>query len=148
MRKEAILSYKMTPEDGNNLGDVIPVGRQLDFWGDAETELMILVDGDESLCLGYNDAKFYHEIYVGDQLDIKATLVKVGNTSRTCKLETYKVATPARKNGRLDADEREVDHLKTPILCAEGYSVLVVKKNLQRGVQPSGIVKDPWKEVE
>ncbi|MBV1821321.1 hypothetical protein KUA25_25080, partial [Bacteroidales bacterium MSK.15.36] len=73
MRKEAILSYKMTPEDGNNLGDVIPVGRQLDFWGDAETELMILVDGDESLCLGYNDAKFYHEIYVGDQLDIKAT---------------------------------------------------------------------------
>ncbi|NSJ92905.1 beta-alanyl-CoA:ammonia lyase, partial [Coprococcus sp. MSK.21.13] len=58
MRKEAILSYKMTPEDGNNLGDVIPVGRQLDFWGDAETELMILVDGDESLCLGYNDAKF------------------------------------------------------------------------------------------
>lgn len=148
MRKEAILNYKMTPEDGNNLGDVIPVGRQLDFWGDAETELMILVDGDESLCLGYNDVKFYHEIYVGDQLDIKATLVKVGNTSRTCKLETYKIATPARKNGRLEVGEREIDYLETPILCGEGYSVLVVKKDLQRGAQPSGIVENPWKELE
>ena len=83
MRTEAFLSYKMTTADANNPEGVIPVGRQFDFIGDVETELMILNDGDESLCLGYNDVKFMEDAYVGDQLDFKATMVKVGNTSRT-----------------------------------------------------------------
>ncbi|KAJ49054.1 3-aminobutyryl-CoA ammonia-lyase [Clostridium tetanomorphum] len=148
MRKESVLNYKMTPSDGNNLGDIVPVGRQLDIWGDAETELMILVDGDESLCLGYRDIKFYKDIYVGDQIDVKATLVKVGNTSRTCKLETYKVATPSRLNGKPEAALNDVDILNPPVLCGEGYSVLVVKKELQRGNQPDGTIEDPWEEIE
>ena len=45
MRTEAFLSYKMTTADANNPEGVIPVGRQFDFIGDVETELMILNDG-------------------------------------------------------------------------------------------------------
>lgn len=63
MRKEAVLSYKMTTADANNPGGIVPIGRQFDMWGDAETELMILNDGDESLCLGYSNVKFYEDIY-------------------------------------------------------------------------------------
>lgn len=148
MRNVSVLSYKMFPKYGNNLGGIIPVGKQLDIWGDAETEVMILNDGDESLCLGYEDVKFYHDLYVGDQVDFKATMVKIGNTSRRVKLETYKIATPAKRNGRPDAADNEVDVLDPPLLCAEGYSILVVKKHLQRGAQPDGIVSDPWREVE
>ena len=148
MRSEAVLSYKMFPDFGSNLGDVVPVGKQLDIWGDTETEVMILNDGDESLCLGYEDVNFYHDLYVGDQVDFKATMVKIGNTSRKVKLETYKIATPAIRNGRPDAAANEVDIIDPPLLCSEGYSVLVVKKAQQRGVQPDGIVADPWAEVD
>lgn len=144
MREETVLNYKMTPADANNLGEIVHSGRILDIWGDAETELMILHDGDESLCVGYKDVKFYYDLYVGDQVDFKASLFKVGNTSRTCKLEVYKIATPSIRNGKKDAAPNDVDVLNPPILCAEGYSTLVVKKELQRGGQPDGIIKNEW----
>ena len=56
-RRKAVLSYKMTTADANDPEGRIPFGRQFDFIGDVETELMILNDGDESLCLGYTDGK-------------------------------------------------------------------------------------------
>ena len=65
----------------------MPVGRQFDFIGDVETEEMILVDGDESLCLGYEDVKIYQDVYVGDMMEYKATLTHIGNTSRDCRIE-------------------------------------------------------------
>lgn len=58
MRKTAVLSYKMTQADLARPDGTIPIGRQFDFIGDVETELMILHDGDESLCLGYRDVHF------------------------------------------------------------------------------------------
>ena len=65
MRKVSYLSYNMTTADANNPDGIVPVGRQFDFIGDVETEEMILVDGDESLCLGYEDVKIYQDVYVG-----------------------------------------------------------------------------------
>ena len=148
MRTEAFLSYKMTTADANNPEGVIPVGRQFDFIGDVETELMILNDGDESLCLGYNDVKFMEDAYVGDQLDFKATMVKVGNTSRTCLIQTFKVATPAKRLGIEGAKDGDMYYFDEPKLITEGNVTLVVKKELQRGVQPDGTVKDPWKAID
>ena len=63
MRKVSYLSYNMTTADANNPDGIVPVGRQFDFIGDVETEEMILVDGDESLCLGYEDVKIYQDVY-------------------------------------------------------------------------------------
>lgn len=87
MRKVSYLSYNMTTADANNPDGIVPVGRQFDFIGDVETEEMILVDGDESLCLGYEDVKIYQDVYVGDMMEYKATLTHIGNTSRDCKLK-------------------------------------------------------------
>ena len=64
MRKVSYLSYTMTTADANNPDGIVPVGRQFDFIGDVETEEMILVDGDESLCLGYTGVEVYKDVYV------------------------------------------------------------------------------------
>jgi 3-aminobutyryl-CoA ammonia-lyase len=141
------LSKKITTEDFANAQDIISITRQFDYWGDVETEIMILCFGDESLCRGYNNAKFYEDIYIGDQIDFKATLIKSGNTSRTVKLETYKVATMAKRLGKEDVSATEVIYFDEPKLIAEANSTLVVRKEQQRGIQPDGIVKDPWREV-
>lgn len=148
MRNTSVLSLKVTTADGANQEGIISVGRQFDFWGDAETEIMILNDGDESLCLGYNDVHFYEDIYVGDQVEFKATLVKKGNTSRTLKLETFKIATPAKRMGIDGSTDSHMYYYEEPKLIAEGNVILVVRKEVQRGRQPDGIVKDPWKEIE
>lgn len=147
MRKTARLSYKMTTADLSRPDGTIPIGRQFDFIGDVETELMILNDGDESLCLGYENVEFFEEVYVGDEMDFTATLVKVGNTSRTCKIQTFKVAT-LKQHADPNAKPWEMIYFDTPRLVAEGTVTLVVKKHLQRGQQPDGIVENPWFEVE
>jgi len=148
MRNTSVLSYKMTMADASNPSGIIPVGRQFDFWGDAETELMILNDGDESLCLGYTNVELYDDIYVGDQMDFKATLVKVGNTSRTCKVQSFKVATLKSRIDKNCTDKEEMHYFEEPELVGGGTVVLVVKKHLQRGRQPDGLVIDPWKEYK
>ena len=102
MRKVSYLSYNMTTADANNPDGIVPVGRQFDFIGDVETEEMILVDGDESLCLGYEDVKIYQDVYVGDMMEYKATLTHIGNTSRDCRIEVFKLATPAYRAGKED----------------------------------------------
>lgn len=148
MRKTSVLSLKITTADAANHEGIISVGTQFDYWGDAETELMILNDGDESLCLGYNDVHFYEDIYVGDQIEFKATLVKAGNSSRTVKLETFKIATPGNRINLKDAKDSDMHYYDEPKLIAEGNVILVVRKQVQRGRQPNGIIKDPWAEIE
>ena len=132
VRKTAVLSYNMTTADANNPDGRIPFGRQFDFIGDVETELMILNDGDESLCLGYTDVELFEDAYVGDMLDFTAEMIKVGGTSRTCKIRTYKVATLASRMGIENAAPGEMYYFEEPKLITEGTVVLVVKKELQR----------------
>lgn len=147
-RKKAFLSYKMTSADANSPEGIVPFGRQFDFIGDVETELMILNDGDESLCLGYTDVELFEDVYVGDQLDFTAEMIKIGNTSRTCRISTYKVATLASRLGMTDTVPGQMYYFEEPKLISDGTVVLVVKKELQRGNQPDGAVKDPWREIE
>lgn len=148
MRKVSYLSYNMTTADAANPDGLISIGRQFDFIGDVETEEMILCDGDESLCLGYHDVKCHKDVYVGDMVDYKATLINVGNSSRDCKIEVFKLATPAFREGKTDCKEGDMIWFDEPVLCTEGYVRLVVKKHLQRGEQPEGLVTDPWFDLD
>ena len=121
MRKVSYLSYNMTTADANNPDGIVPVGRQFDFIGDVETEEMILVDGDESLCLGYEDVKIYQDVYVGDMMEYKATLTHIGNTSRDCRIEVFKLATPAYRAGKEDYKPGDMVWFDEPVLCTEGW---------------------------
>lgn len=147
VRQKAFLSYNMKYEDGVGPDGRVDIGRQFDFIGDVETELMILNDGDESLCLGYHDVEFLDDIYVGDMVDFTAEMTKIGNSSRTCRIAAYKVATPA-KYIDANAEESQMVYFDEPRLVTEGTVILVVRKELQRGHQPSGEVLDPWFDIE
>lgn len=148
MRTTAFLSYTMTTADANNPRGVVPIGRQFDFLGDAETELMILHDGDESLCLGYDEVTFFDEVYVGDHMSYHATLLKAGNTSRLCRVQAFKLATPAVRLGIEGAQDTDMVWFDEPRRVSDGTVTLVVKKERQRGEQPDGAVKDPWRELD
>ena len=148
MRNVSYLSYNMTTADANTPDGIVPVGRQFDFIGDVETEEMILCDGDESLCLGYHDVKIYEDVYVGDMMEYKATLTNVGNSSRDCRIEVFKLATPADRAGKEDYKPGDMVWFDEPVKCTEGNVRLVVKKHLQRGEQPDGTVIDPWRALE
>lgn len=148
MRKEVFLSYTMTTADANKVDGVVSVGRQFDFLGDAETELMILRDGDESLCLGYDEIKFYDDVYAGDHMNYHGTLLKEGNTSRLVLVQAFKLATPAARLGIKGAKPTDLVWFDEPRLVSEGTVTMVVRKEKQRGWQPDGTVKDPWRDLD
>lgn len=125
-RISALLQYDNSSD--NNIEGIISVGRQFDFWGDAKTELMILNDGDESLCLGYKSVKFFDSMYVGDQMNFKATIIEVGNSSRTCKVQSFRVAISAKRIGVKGAKDNDLFYCDEPQLIGEGTVTLVVKK--------------------
>ena len=98
--------------------------------------------------IGYEDVNFYEEVYVGDQLEFHATLESVGNTSRRISAQTYKLATPATRLGVAGAKEGDMVWFDKPLLVSQGIVTLIVAKDRQRGYQPDGIVKDPWRAME
>lgn len=148
MRSEATLSYNLSFTDTGSADGIIPIGRQFDFIGDVETEVMILNDGDESLCLGYTNVKSYEDLYVGDMIDVKATMTHIGKSARDCLVQTFKVATLAERMGIKDAKPGQMVWFDEPKLVTEGNVRLIVRPHLQRGAQPDGIVKDPWREID
>ncbi len=148
MRTVSFLDRNLSSVDASTADGVVHYGRLFDIAGDAETEVLILNDGDESLALGYPDVEIMEDIYVGDMIQFRASLDKVGNTSRTTSCSVYKLATPARRAGIDDALEGDMVWFEEPRLIATFECILVVKKELQRGIQPDGIVKNPWMEID
>ncbi|MBM7871761.1 3-aminobutyryl-CoA ammonia-lyase [Clostridium pascui] len=142
MVRESILRYRM--DEGKYAGEVVKPNIHLDIYGDVGTELCVLQDGDESLFAGYENVEYLAPVYAGDYVEARGRIIKLGNSSRKCEFETYKVATPSRKNGKPDAAETDMDVLDPPVLVAKAIGTLIVKKSCQRGVQPSGVVENKW----
>ena len=146
MRTVSILDLNLGTADNANPEGIVHFGRFFDIGGDAETEAVIMNDGDESLSLNYNNIELLEPMYVGDMMQFRSYITNVGNTSRDFVIEGYKVATPAFRAGVKDAKPGDMVWFDEPVLCSEGDVRLVVKKHLQRGEQPDGAVKDPWGE--
>ncbi|HEY3605069.1 MAG TPA: hotdog fold domain-containing protein [Sporichthyaceae bacterium] len=56
------------------------------LFGDVATEMCLRTDGDEGLLASYAEVAFHAPVIAGDVLEVTATLVRVGNRSRTLEL--------------------------------------------------------------
>lgn len=127
----------MKASDGHYVGGLVNGAKIPVAWGDVGTELMVRVDGDISLFLGYENMQFTAPVYVGDFMEYHGWIERVGNTSYKCKFEAYKVATML---DRTDADMTGIASTAAtacipPILCATATGSLYIAKKNQRGIQ-------------
>ncbi len=132
----------MTAADGHYVGGLVNGAKLAVAWGDVGTELMVRVDGDISLFLGYKEIEFTAPVYVGDFMEYHGWIEKVGNTSYTCKFEAYKVATMM---DRTDADMSKYEHTAAtccipPVLCGRATGSLYIAKKDQLGAQDPDFV--------
>ena len=135
--EKVVLHAMMKGSDGHYVGGLVNGARIVHFWGDVGTELMVYVDGDISLFLGYKDVQFTAPVYVGDFMEYHGWIEKVGNCSYTCKFEAYKVATMCDRTGM---DMTGLEHTAAtacvpPVLCAKATGSLYIAKKDQRGPQ-------------
>jgi 3-keto-5-aminohexanoate cleavage enzyme len=123
------LRVRMSTHDAHYAGELVDGARLLALFGDAATELLIRLDGDEGLFRAYRTVEFVAPVFAGDFVEVTAELVGVGNTSRKLSFEARKVITNTR-GPSLAASAADV--LDEPVLVARAIGTCVVPQDLQR----------------
>jgi 3-aminobutyryl-CoA ammonia-lyase len=117
----------MSTADAHYGGNLVDGARIMGLFGDAATELLIRHDGDEGLFRAYDQVDFLAPVYAGDYLEVVATLISSGNTSRKMTFECFKVI-----EAQPDIAPSAARVLPEKILVASASGTCVVPKNCQR----------------
>lgn len=115
---------RLSAADAHYADNLVSGARVLEFFGDAATELLIRHDGDEGLFRAYEDIEFLSPVRAGDFLEVRAEIIKVGNSSRRINFTAHKIiaAKPTVTNPHAAAV------LSVPVLCVKAVGTCVVKK--------------------
>jgi 3-aminobutyryl-CoA ammonia-lyase len=117
----------MSAHDAHYGGNLVDGARMLALFGDVATELLIRMDGDEGLFVGYDSVEFKAPVFAGDYIEAEGRIVKVGNTSRRMEFEARKVIA-----ARPDLGESAADVLETPVIVCRASGTCVTPKDKKR----------------
>lgn len=124
---EAMIRLRMSAHDAHYAGNLVDGARMLGLFGDLATELLIRYDGDEGLFRAYDAVEFLAPVKAGDFIEARASLVRVGATSRRMEFTAWRViaANPA-------AGETAADLLTEPVMVCRASGTCVTPKDKQR----------------
>jgi acyl-CoA hydrolase len=122
------LRVRMSSHDAHYGGDLVDGARVLGLFGDAATELLIRLDGDEGLFRAYESVEFLAPVHAGDYLEVEAELLSQGKTSRRMRFSARKVIAPLGGPHAPSA----ADLLTEPVEVVRAVGTCVVPANLQR----------------
>lgn len=123
---EVVHRVRMSQQDAHYGGNLVDGARILQLFGDVSTELMIRINGDEGLLAAYENVEFLAPTHAGDFLEVRATLLEMGRTSRKVELVADRYITPSP-----DGDSA-ADLLERPVTVCRAVMVAVVPKERQR----------------
>ena len=117
----------MSSRDAHYGGDLVDGARILELFGDAATELLIKLDGDEGLFAAYDSVEFLAPVRAGDYIEAQARIEHVGNTSRKMSFEARKVIA-----ARPDVSASAADVLTEPVIVCRASGTCVTPKDKKR----------------
>jgi 3-aminobutyryl-CoA ammonia-lyase len=123
----ASIRLRLGQEDAHYGGNLVAGATQLMIVGDLITELAMRHDGDEGLFRAYESVEFLSPLYAGDWVEASGRIVSVGNTSRRCEFEIWKVG-----GARPDVSPSAAEFLEEPVLVCRAVGTTVVPKPHQR----------------
>lgn len=90
---KAKIRVKLSRKDAHYSGGLVAGAKILELFGDAATALCLRETGgkNEGLFRAYSSVEFLKPVYAGDTIEATATIVKIGNTSRTMKFVAKKM---------------------------------------------------------
>ena len=86
-----VLRLRVGAEQAHYGGGLVDGAFVLKLFGDAATELLIRLDGDEGLFRAYGSVDFLAPVHGGDYLEVEAQITEVGKTSRQMRFEARRV---------------------------------------------------------
>ena len=123
----ALIRLRLGQEDAHYGGNLVAGATQLRIVGDLITELAMKHDGDEGLFRAYESVEFLAPLHAGDWIEARGRIVRVGNTSRRCEFEIWKIGA-----ARTDLSESAAEFLDEPVLTLRAVGTTVVPKEHQR----------------
>jgi len=123
----ASIRLRLGAEDAHYGGNLVAGARQLEIIGDLITELAMRFDGDEGLFRAYESVEFLAPLYAGDWVEAKGRIVSVGNTSRRCEFEVWKIGAALPQ-----ISDSAAGFLDEPVLTCRAVGTTVVPKEHQR----------------
>src|SRR5262249_28491661 len=123
------LRLRMGAHDAHYAGELVDGARVLALFGDAATELLIRLDGDEGLFRAYDMVEFLAPVYAGGYLEVRGVLTAVGATSRRMEFEARKVIANLRDQG---TPASAAGILEPSVVVCRARGTCVVPKPLQR----------------
>jgi 3-aminobutyryl-CoA ammonia-lyase len=130
----AFIRRRLGSEDAHYGGNLVAGAKQLEIIGDLITELAMKQDGDEGLFRAYSSVEFLAPLYAGDWVEARGRIVSVGNSSRTCEFEVWKVG-----GARPDISESAAEFLAEPVLTCRASGTTVVTRENQRFSATAGV---------
>ena len=121
------LRMRLSAADVHYGGNLVDGAHGLEIFGDIVTELAIHTDGDEGLFAGYESVEFLAPLYAGDWIEAKGRIVSVGNSSRRCEFEIWKIG-----GALLDISDSAAEFLAEPVLTLKAVGTTVVPAAHQR----------------
>jgi len=118
---------RLSAHDAHYGGGLVDGARVLGLFGDAGTELLIRLDGDEGLFRAYDSVEFLAPLHAGDFVEVEAEIVSTGNTSRKMKFEARKYIAP-----RPDLSDSAADLLGEPVVVCRASGTCVTPAAKQR----------------
>ena len=123
----SLIRLRLGQEDAHYGGNLVAGATQLKIVGDLITELAMRYDGDEGLFRAYESVEFLAPLYAGDWIEARGRITSVGNTSRRCEFEIFKIGV-----ARTDISESAAEFLDEPVLTLRAVGTTVVPKPHQR----------------
>lgn len=112
---ETKMRLRMSSKDVFYAGGIVNGSRSITIMGDVATRLMVMSDGNEGRCLGFDKIRLYNSIFSGDYLEVIARVIGVEGKKKKIQCRTFKVA----HNPNIPEQETAIDVLEEPILCTE-----------------------------
>ncbi len=123
--EKTVLRLRVGAEQAHYGGGLVDGAYVLKLFGDAATELLIRLDGDEGLLRAYSSVDFLAPVGAGDYLEVEAELVRRGRTSREMRFEARKIVTPGPAGGS------SAVRLDPPVVVARATGTCVVPLDKQ-----------------
>jgi len=123
-KDKVIYKARMSEADAHYGGGLVDGARIMQLFGEAATELLIRLDGDEGLFRAYETVDFLAPVYAGDFIEVEASLLKQGNTSRKIAFSAFKII----EGSKDPKNPTRAKLLGQPLLVAKAVGTCVVKK--------------------
>jgi 3-aminobutyryl-CoA ammonia-lyase len=123
----SLIRLRVGLEQAHYGGGLVDGAFVLKLFGDAATEVLVRLDGDEGLLRAYNEVELLAPVHAGDYLEVRGQLEGTGRTSRRLAFTCHKVI---HATGDTSAEV-----LADPVLVARATAICVVPLEKQAAEQ-------------